>query len=363
MPCFNVGDRVEVVGRQDSSPIGIHGTVSYISTSNLPYCVRIDDADIFIRCHDGVNEDGRSDENRVYYYYSAHNLALVTPSHRRASARTHTCHCSNCGAIVPIDRAIRSSKGKYVCNSCMSVKGYSTRNNKVIGKPSKSHKTYGFEFECIPRSRNHEACLINDRFNFIPTSDGSLPSNGVELKSPTINGGRSLYAMFKEAEEHVRFDDERCGQHINMGDTEYLNADSMRSIREYARFIFLPLERYMKTHTDSTIRICGRNFVHYASPSEGRNFCHGVWVNLDHDNRIEWRLSKFVNAEQYYVLCSMWTDMLDTIINKFLKRANGDIANDGVCAIKTGVALVEVFKRYESGISSIQKRMASRVAA
>ena len=80
-------------------------------------------------------------------------------------------------------------------------------------------------------------------------------------------------------------------------------------------------------------------------------------MNLDNNNRLEFRISKFKNPKQYFGLVNMWTEMLDAIINDFIipydeNRTNGNCRN----AKKASNHMIRIFKRYASGNASVQKR-------
>ena len=229
----------------------------------------------------------------------------------------------------------------------MRIKRYETKNRSTAHEETKSGKTFGFEFECVPRDAAHEACLINRDYKFVPTFDDSLPADGVELKTPMYYGRRGLLEIFRAAAQNVRFNDRRCGQHINIGDTNFLDATAMVRIRRYAPALFGPLEDAMWKNYNETVSVYGRYFNIYCRRTDGSSrFCRNYWLNLRHNNRMEIRIAKFVSPEQYYDLVCMWADVLDCLDTHFL-RHYGKSAQDNLCAAqKAGAALVHIFDRY-----------------
>lgn len=284
-----------------------------------------------------IEQNGWSCTSEYWYSFEPQCLKRYNGAVKRK-----TCACDVCGNVKPISKMTRSKKGKYVCAACLEKKSYSTKNNVLVGNKTKAGWTFGFEFECVPNSKSDEAVLVSKKWGFIPTSDGSLPSDGVELKSPTINGRSSLRRMFKAASESVDFSDCRCGQHINIGNSSWMDMTTMNAIRSRQREIFYPLEKEMALHRNETEKVCGRYFSHYCDKTYGSSdFRHGCWLNLAHENRVEFRISKFVTPEQYFNLCNMWVEMLDMVNRKYLKGGCTAAA-----AKDTSKSLIEIYRRY-----------------
>lgn len=265
--------------------------------------------------------------------------------------------CKRCGRFFNKSDGIKiiHSKG-MICSGCMHNLGYSTQNNIRVNKETKSGKTYGFELECVPKSKNHKAFMLQPKYNLKATSDSSLPPRGVEFKTPTYNSLRGLRKTFETFYKHVNFKNMKCGQHINIGDRVYINRYSMGWLDTYGECIFDDLYNYMYEHKEETVKLCGRFFTDYAryAPSYST---HSSWINLSHDNRIEFRLSKFVTPEQYFTLTCMWTEMLDCIINNIIKpfkcyTYNVDI-DDNKFQHKCNIVskkLIKIFDKYTKNI-------------
>ena len=181
--------------------------------------------------------------------------------------------------------------------------------------------------------------MINRTYGLIPTEDGSLPCDGIEFKTPIYNGLKGLRKLFSSFEKYVDFSNESCGQHINIGDTEEINAVSTHKIRSHASLLFNPLYYYMDENTDDTIKVCGRFFTDYADRCSSYSD-HDSWIALSESQRIEFRLSKFVTPDQYFELTCMWTEMIDCIVANFIP------INDDQSAKDTALLLIEIFKKY-----------------
>lgn len=360
---FNIGDRVIVAQPYEQCPAGEIGIVTCLidmkgggNFEPFIVCKMESDGgdfhpiiDIWPRISEGtvpgsnktlaeqiMEQNGWRCNESYWYGFNPECLKKFTGAYKR---KVHLCDV--CGSQKPVTRMVRSKKGKYVCSSCMEKKGYSTKNDVRVGRPTKAGWTFGFEFECVPKSREDEAVLVSKKWGFIPTSDSSLPSNGVELKSPTINGRSSLKRMFDAANEAVDFSDERCGQHINIGN-KWMDSTIMRAVRDRGVDIFYPVESYMAEHRQITEKVCGRYFRTYCGQcGMSGGYHHGDWLNLDHGNRVEFRISKFTTPEQYFNLVNMWVDMLDAVHKKYVMCGLTEKA-----AKATGKELVKIFQQY-----------------
>lgn len=280
--------------------------------------------------------DGFSDNNDGYFVPVKF---LVPSSMKRIYKIPVVKKCCKCGNIVRNNEYVEVN-GKYLCNNCRSIKSYGLKNDVFHNKPVKSGKTYGFEFECVCNEENRDFVTAQN-WGLIPTHDGSLPVNGVEFKTPTYNGLRGVRHVFKTMDKKVSFSNSFCGQHINIGDRNWLNSRNMAIIRNYRTQIFNPLRVYLEEHPKQTKKVIGRGFGQYRS--NDLDMVHGSWINLDNNNRIEFRMSKFVNPNQYFNLTIMWTEMIDSIINNVLKTTGNNRVSG---AKKAGDELVNIFQKY-----------------
>lgn len=359
---FNILDKVILTHQIDDAPIGTTGVIAGYDEDGcnwgcVEYTIYITSDNDFGHGADYITpefEEKHPNYDRYNFYYVPEYAIQLTTVHKKIGYKK----CCVCGGMVYKGAMYTNSKGKYVCGSCTRVRGYCTENNDKLYNPSSTHKTYGFEFECVPEKRddfNGHVEMVSSKYGFIPTEDASLPIGGIEYKTPTINGLRGVRHMFNEVYNMVSFKSYKCGQHINIGDSKYIDEKAMRHIREYKEHLFNDLTDYMLDHSDDVKRVCGRDFCHYAEANTG--YYHGCWLNLDNNNRLEFRISKFKNPKQYFELVNMWTEMLDTIINDFIipydeSRTNSNCSN----AKKASNHMIRIFKRYANGNAPIQKR-------
>jgi hypothetical protein len=271
--------------------------------------------------------------------------------------------CASCQNVLLVGSMTKSSNGRYVCRDCLQVKQYSTASTQQAHRQKDHHKTYGFEFECIPINKQAQATIMANKYGFIPTSDCSLATGGIEFKTPIYYSLNGVKPMLRTLLTLADFQNDSCGQHINMGDTKHIDPSSMSKIRDYAFDLFDPLYNYMYEHRSQTTRVCGRFFTNYAR----QRSCytdHVSWINLSHDYRIEFRLSKMNSANQYFQLICMWTEILDCVINGFLLKYQDRQADvNKTNAHRVGERLVKIFQKYADGKSICQRAERNKLSA
>lgn len=264
-------------------------------------------------------------------------------------------HCACCGRVLsPADIMLATviypktrDMQAYVCDDCMNIQSYHTDNNNVrFSDYDYSNYSYSFELESVPNGPSSHGLLISREYRFIATRDGSLPFGGVEFKTPIYPTLHGLKQTFKTFAENVNCADSRCGSHINIGHVFYINK-YMDTLRANADTLFMPLANYMYEHKLDTINVCGRYFTHYACmPVDETSFMeHTCFINLTHDTHVEFRISKFVDAMQYFWLANMWHDVLDCIFKNLDK---------GVECDKIGQKVVKIFIKYAAGKAPCQ---------
>lgn len=260
--------------------------------------------------------------------------------------------CAVCGGLNPVKHMKRATNKKYVCEGCLEVKGYCTRNTDTHNKPTNSDLTFGFELECVPvDGTNSIANIIAEYPDFIPTQDSSLPEGGVEFKSPIFRSLKGTQKVFETFVNNADFSHRKCGQHIHVGHQNY-NHHCRRTVLDNHLALFNPLANYMFEHEEDTTRLCGRFFGNYREFTD-RHTSHHTWLNLGNTNTIEFRISKFVAPKQYYYLANMWGEMMNKIVD--FGNRNPDLCDMYEEAKKTSAQLVTIFKKYAAGEAFCQK--------
>lgn len=209
-----------------------------------------------------------------------------------------------------------SRKYFYLCDSCMDQEYcYSTPNNTRKNKQAKHGLTYGIEFETS--ERNEESNILY-QYGFIPTGDCSI--GGTEWKSPIYGSLSGLRKMFRSIEDVVWVGDD-AGTHLNIGT---FTSEEMDYIRRFYHSLFIPLCEEMKHRDWETEELFGRFFCDYASEIYlGCYPCgHSNFINVESSNRLEFRICKFISADQYLRCMKMCSEMVKAIRNNFLNHFN-----------------------------------------
>lgn len=277
----------------------------------------------------------------------------IYPAPLMVSLKFKTCSC--CKKSQPSD-ALQKIGSKYICRECYSVKGYSTANNTRIKAPTKKGFTYGYELESVVKHRNNEsldngtASVVSLGYNIIPTADGSLPAYGVEFKTPIMQSLKGTTTMLKKMSNYVSFTHNACGQHINIGNTNFYNEASAAKLRAFSKYIFNPLGEYLKDNPLITKKVCGRNFTGYASYKGIYNIYtdHCSWINLSENNRVEFRISKVRTPEQYVALTKLWADILTCINNNFFLKYGNSYSANKILAKRCGEKVRKLFEKRAS---------------
>lgn len=240
-----------------------------------------------------------------------------------------------------------SYKEKHICSNCLKVKPYSTKNNKKIFINDGSNKRFGVEFECIPKDENSYVEIVSSNPSIIPTKDGSLPTGGVEFKTPITDSLNIIEIFLSSIESNAILTDDSCGQHINISDSR-INDAGYYEIRINSDEIFNRLLKYLIFHPFSTKRIWGRYFTDYADCNN--YYRHGSWLNLRKPDLIEWRLPKYRNHKQYMNLLNIISGINDIIYEEYISPFSEDnyvhIEQVNKLAAKCSEKIVKFYKSY-----------------
>ena len=286
------------------------------------------------------------------------------------------CACTGCNneGTVRI-RTNHTTTGLFLCyHHANNMDGYTLEVNNFINKPKKHMMTFGQEFETAYTSEFARATLIEN--GYIPTSDCTVD---VEYKSSINNGLYAFAQLFKSIDKLIASGDIKldgvdqygdpisCGTHMHVGHPLINNGDEYENdanfaLRNFYHTLFIPLSDVMRDNADATKALYGRNFDETGwacpinrttSPTNHKNF-----INLQHKHTIEFRLCKYVNAEQYMRLAKMHKEMVTAIVETFLmKYTSREMKfNNKVYTVKkeyrkviataTAARLVNIYKKY-----------------
>lgn len=256
--------------------------------------------------------------------------------------RSFESHLMN--AVFDASRSNKNDdKNGYLCVDCSDRNlPYSTKNDKVYGDDSYTDY-FGIEWET--NGTTLEARHMFIRFGFIPTSDSSLDDDDLggkahlyksgdwsnrtqyscEYKSALMRGRKALTKQAIEFEEflnggHIASDDS-CGTHthISINGTNDMEK-TIRFIRRNAYDIIRPMEEVMRANPRKVEKLFGRNFTYYASTMDYSSlYDHCNWINLSKDTDVEFRLNKFVSADQFLKCVDFEYKMLQYIVDSIEK--------------------------------------------
>ncbi len=193
----------------------------------------------------------------------------------------------------------------YICSECRRSNGYYVKNNSFKGK--KTQISFSFEFETGSRAK---ALYELRKHKFIACSDTSI--RGLEWKSEIYYNKKSFHAICRKIEKFAKYVDGHCGTHLHVS-TPY-----KQKIKEYEHELFEPILNVMTSDRNSTVKFWGRYFTQYCMPSiqEGRYNTFNPRSSVD---TLEFRLLKFINANQYIRACDFCIDTTK-YINHFIGR-------------------------------------------
>ena len=105
----------------------------------------------------------------------------------------------------------------------------------------------------------------------------------------------------------------------------------MRYVRRFNNSLFVPLSNAIMADPEKSARFFGRRSNTWAQPVtmadrsgdyDGWQMKHEAMFNLQHDYTIEFRQAKFVSAKQYMAVAKFARDVVNAIIENFIKHFN-----------------------------------------
>lgn len=241
--------------------------------------------------------------------------------------------CNDCNAIgtIAVDIAKRGGGKGFMCEfHAYEELAYSRENDFRYGKKKAHRKTYSKEWETSRSTLKARAELLD--FGFLPTSDCTVD---VEYKSPIYEGLNAISKQLVSFEKLIAQGEmvvgDECGTHFHVGHSEYINPVTMRYLRRFNGSLFVPLSEAIMADPEKSAKLFGRTPNRWAQPVSfsdpsgdyaGWSMKHEAMFNLQHDYTIEFRQMKFVSAEQYMNAVHFCDEVIDTIVNNFIKHFN-----------------------------------------
>lgn len=265
--------------------------------------------------------------------------------------REYTLIVASGATLVKTEKAV-GGQPCYVCTECVKHHSYGFNlphymddiNGKAVGRGIR----LAVEWEAFyPTTNEAERAEIDAKlaasYHFVPSKDCTVD---VEYHEPNR---LNLHSFKREIEgmlsTGIIFDNSHAGHHINVSDVNWTHTDLLK-IRRHKLALFMPLQEYMVNHEEDTEKVFGRYFTRYACECENNSdFCHGYWLNLENDNRIEFRLAHFKNTNQFFYLANLCEDITEKI-SEFLYSDKP--------VEKTAREIVKLFQKYAAGKAACQ---------
>ncbi len=248
-------------------------------------------------------------------------------------ARIPVCMCKDCNRVgtVKVPIAKRGDRFGYMCDfHARHLEGYTVENDYRMGERKAHGFTFSAELEVSNATTKARGELVD--FGFKPTADCTVSA---EFKSPIYEGLNAVSKQCVSIEKLMASGDIRigneCGTHFHVGHAEFINPETMRYIRRFNGSLFVPLSNAIMADPEKAARFFGRRSNRWAEPVtmhdpsgnvEGWQMKHEAMFNLQHDYTIEFRQAKFVNAKQYMAVAKFARDVVNAIIENFVKHFN-----------------------------------------
>lgn len=269
--------------------------------------------------------------------------------------------CVFCGEHATPNNAIKISTPKqkrgvwiHTSHNNSDVKGYCHDNDVRIGSPRKDGLQFGIELEV--NKPYEEVCLEAIAYltsaGFCATEDVTV---GIEFKSPLYYSQSSIAKVASTIESLNYCNDyidgrtfstlvEETGCHLNLS-TPFIRNNYIW-IRRNKKKLFEALENYIiDMPAEERVNFFGRDFGGWSETCAYHEWCtdaHSSWINTElktnntFDDRLEFRLPKFINANQYITVLRVFSEVVLTFDKYKLATTGNDILN----------AFIEAYNEY-----------------
>lgn len=231
------------------------------------------------------------------------------------------CSCVNCRALGVHGFAVRrrGNNNAFLCEfHTRSLQSYFDENELRLGTIKANRLTYSIELETMRPTfqARLELCIAG----FLPTSDSTVDA---EFKSPIYEGANALKAYLPSiqwmCENGLITIDDECGTHFHVGHHDYINRRFMSYIRRFYHSLFVPLSNVLSANPEKATEIFGREFGYWSAAINERSNAleHTNFINVQHDNTLEFRRMFFANAAQYSRGIDFCREVTEKVVNTF----------------------------------------------
>lgn len=243
--------------------------------------------------------------------------------------------CIYCNKLVEegVDGAVRvpmikrGNRYAYMCAEHATTQGdegYSDENRTIRGAANHPF-TFSMELEMHYPTAQIRAEL--ESVNFMPTQD---PTTHTEFKSPIWDSMKpmpkmlnSICKLMESGHGEITEDD---GTHFHVGykGKNGINATTITYIGKYYHSLFVPLCEELKAHPYETIAVFGRFLGGWADEIDNNSYpyAHSNFINIQHDDTLEFRLCKMITADQYMKVAKMCREITGVVVTNFIEHYN-----------------------------------------
>ena len=226
----------------------------------------------------------------------------------------------------------RGGRPAYMCRHCAEHnEWYHTSNDKNRGTEKVNKVFDGHEIEVSYNDAYARNILFE--YGLIPTNDSSLSGRRTCEFVSGIQSGLNIASKMADTidrlirEGHLEINNS-CGTHF------HISIDSMKDkngnqtymgyIGRFYHSLFVPLCEAMEADRQKATKVFGRYFTSYAHTIDRNTSINDRYnfINVRNDSNIEFRLNKFVSAEQYKNLMKMEVEMTKCIVKNFCEHFN-----------------------------------------
>lgn len=271
--------------------------------------------------------------------------------------------CCICGCDVPKHAGYsivvrgKGKNGRVFCRRCgMGTWSYGIGNDKIIGTDKKGileSTTVGVEVELVNMD-NEKFYSIRRQLGFmgfhnintarnVPQSDCTVDT---EIPTPIMQGLSSLSALLRNAEkrgELICTNVSECGAHIHV----YCN--DVNYVARYYHTLFGGFQMWLENiGRDKRVELFGSDFRNYAR-RVNMDTCetpiHGSFINVEHNNTLEFRLPRIVSHKQYIKVVKFWREV-GCLINHFDFEKTADATTRKAKAKECGAYITQLALEY-----------------
>lgn len=245
----------------------------------------------------------------------------------------------------------------YVCPDCLAVYAYGTDAQKRLpaekGKDTKAHLRQAIEVEFFfhedDYSRDETLAFLAANYHLVFSHDCTVDVEAHEQITANVHGFKERWRGIASVVDLTR---PGCGHHINLSVSSWGDKD-VWAIVEHKEELFGRLLYRMMSNRKNTEDFWGRYFTDYCEASFTME--HGDWLNLynlfdERDKRrIEFRLPKFQNENQFFYLVNFCRDVT-LLLDKFM-----DDGGNMDAAKRTESKILKLYDKYINGKANCQR--------